>query len=115
MAMTMAAPRVYYAMAKDGAFFSVFGRLHPRFGTPANAILLQTCGALLILLFGAFDKILAACKAAGLKVGVHCASIAYGQKMIDRGFDLITGGIDVRYMSAGRREAAEMRAWLDRR
>jgi basic amino acid/polyamine antiporter, APA family len=59
LAMTMAAPRVYYAMAKDGAFFSVFGRLHPHFGTPANAILLQTCGALLILLFGAFDKILA--------------------------------------------------------
>ena len=59
LALTMAAPRVYYAMAKDGAFFSVFGRLHPRFGSPANAILLQTCGALLILLFGAFDKILA--------------------------------------------------------
>ncbi len=59
LAMTMAAPRVYYAMAKDGAFFSIFGRLHPRFGTPANAILLQTSGALLILLFGAFDKILA--------------------------------------------------------
>jgi len=59
MAFTMAAPRVYYAMARDGAFFSVFGRLHPRFGTPANAVLLQTCGALLILLFGAFDKILA--------------------------------------------------------
>jgi APA family basic amino acid/polyamine antiporter len=59
MALTMAAPRVYYAMAKDGAFFSIFARLHPRFGTPANAVLLQTCGALLILLFGAFDKILA--------------------------------------------------------
>jgi basic amino acid/polyamine antiporter, APA family len=59
MALTMAAPRVYYAMAKDGAFFSVFGRLHPRFGTPANAVLLQTGGALLILLFGAFDRILA--------------------------------------------------------
>ncbi len=59
MALTMAAPRVYYAMARDGAFFSIFGRLHPRFGTPANAILLQTCGALFILLFGAFDKILA--------------------------------------------------------
>jgi len=59
MAFTMAAPRVYYAMAKDGVFFSVFAKLHPRFGTPANAILLQTSGALLILLFGAFDKILA--------------------------------------------------------
>ncbi|HLH36525.1 MAG TPA: amino acid permease [Alloacidobacterium sp.] len=59
MAMTMAAPRVYYAMARDGAFFSVFGRLHPRFGTPANAVLLQTIMALLVLCFGAFDRILA--------------------------------------------------------
>ena len=58
MALTMAAPRVYYAMAKDGAFFSACGRLHPRFGTPANAILLQTGLALLILGFGAFDRIL---------------------------------------------------------
>jgi basic amino acid/polyamine antiporter, APA family len=58
MALTMAAPRVYYAMAKDGAFFSPFGRLHPRFETPANAVLLQTGLALLVLSFGAFDRIL---------------------------------------------------------
>jgi APA family basic amino acid/polyamine antiporter len=59
MALTMSAPRVYYAMARDGAFFSVFGRLHPRFGTPAYAILLQTGMALLLLGLGAFDRILA--------------------------------------------------------
>jgi APA family basic amino acid/polyamine antiporter len=58
MAFTMASPRVYYAMAKDGAFFPAFGRLHPRFGTPANAVLLQTGLALLVLCFGAFDRIL---------------------------------------------------------
>jgi basic amino acid/polyamine antiporter, APA family len=58
MALTMAAPRVYYAMAKDGAFFAPFGQRHPRFGTPANAVLLQTGLALLILSFGAFDRIL---------------------------------------------------------
>jgi basic amino acid/polyamine antiporter, APA family len=58
MALTMAAPRVYYAMAKDGAFFAPFGKLHQRFGTPANAVLLQTVLALLILGFGAFDRIL---------------------------------------------------------
>jgi basic amino acid/polyamine antiporter, APA family len=58
MALTMAAPRVYYAMAKDGAFFAPFGRLHPRFGTPANAVLLQTSLALLVLSFGAFNRIL---------------------------------------------------------
>jgi APA family basic amino acid/polyamine antiporter len=38
-ALTLSAPRVYYAMARDGAFFPVFGRLHPRFGTPAWALL----------------------------------------------------------------------------
>jgi APA family basic amino acid/polyamine antiporter len=58
MALTMAAPRVYYAMARDGMFFAPFGRLHPRFGTPANAVLLQTVMALLILSLGAFDRIL---------------------------------------------------------
>src|SRR3984957_1983220 len=58
MALTMAAPRVYFAMAKDGAFFPAFGRLHSRFGTPANAVLLQTGLALLVLCFGAFDRIL---------------------------------------------------------
>jgi APA family basic amino acid/polyamine antiporter len=58
MALTLAAPRVYYAMAKDGAFFAAFGRLHPRFQTPANAVLLQTTLSLLILSFGAFDRIL---------------------------------------------------------
>jgi basic amino acid/polyamine antiporter, APA family len=57
-AITMAAPRVCYAMAQTGAFFPVFGRLHPRFGTPANAVLLQTGLALAVLLLGAFDRVL---------------------------------------------------------
>lgn len=39
--LTMVAPRVYDAMSKDRAFFPILGRLHPRFGTPANAVLLQ--------------------------------------------------------------------------
>ena len=55
----MAVPRVYYAMARDGQFFSVFGKLHSRFETPANAVLLHTALALVVLSFGAFDRILA--------------------------------------------------------
>ena len=51
-------PRLYYATAADGLFFGRAGRLHPRFGTPANAVLLQTGLALLVLCFGAFDRIL---------------------------------------------------------
>ena len=57
-AITMAAPRVCYAMAQAGAFFPAFGKLHPRFGTPANAVLLQTGLALAVLLLGAFDRVL---------------------------------------------------------
>lgn len=57
-ALTMAAPRVCYAMARSGAFFPVFGRLHLRFGTPVNAILLQTGLALAVLFLGAFDRVL---------------------------------------------------------
>ena len=57
-ALTMAAPRVCYAMARSGAFFPVFGKLHLRFGTPVNAILLQTGLALAVLFLGAFDRVL---------------------------------------------------------
>ena len=65
MVLSMAVPRVTYALARDQAdegqagALAVFGRLHPRFGTPANAVLLQTGAALVILTLGAFEKILA--------------------------------------------------------
>jgi basic amino acid/polyamine antiporter, APA family len=57
-ALTMAAPRVCYAMAQSGAFFPAFAKLHPQWGTPANAILLQTGLSLSVLLLGAFDRVL---------------------------------------------------------
>jgi len=41
-------PRVYYAMAKNRAFFSAAARVHPRFHTPIVAILSQ--GAIAILM-----------------------------------------------------------------
>jgi 4-hydroxy-2-oxoheptanedioate aldolase len=66
-------------------------------------------------LMAAFDRILAACKAAGVRVGVHTNSPAYSQKMIGCGFDLVTVGSDTRYIMSGRREAAEMRAWIEAR
>lgn len=58
-ALTMAAPRVSFAMAQTGAFFASFGKLHPRWGTPVNSILLQTGLALAVLFLGAFDRVLA--------------------------------------------------------
>ena len=58
-ALTMASSRVSFAMAQSGSLFPAFARLHPRFGTPANAILLQTGLSLVVLLFGGFDRMLA--------------------------------------------------------
>jgi APA family basic amino acid/polyamine antiporter len=34
----LTAPRVFYAMANDNLFFKKLAEVHPRFGTPANAI-----------------------------------------------------------------------------
>jgi APA family basic amino acid/polyamine antiporter len=58
-AFMLAAPRVYYAMARDGLFFSGVARVHPRFGTPARAVMLQAALASLLVATGTFDQIIA--------------------------------------------------------
>ena len=55
----MAAPRVYYAMARDGLFLPGLAVLHPRFGTPARAIAVQAALSAVLVLSGTFDEILA--------------------------------------------------------
>ena len=47
-------PRVYYAMAQDGLLFRWFGVLHPRFGTPHRAIILQAVWASVLVATGTF-------------------------------------------------------------
>jgi APA family basic amino acid/polyamine antiporter len=63
MVLSMAVPRVTYALACEESAglgpLAFLGRLHPRYGSPANAVLLQTGMALLVLSLGAFDRILA--------------------------------------------------------
>lgn len=63
MVLSMAVPRVTYALASEESAgagpLAVFARLHPRFGSPANAVLLQTGMAVVVLTLGAFDRILA--------------------------------------------------------
>lgn len=56
---TMSAPRVYYAMARDGLFLSWAARLHARYGTPARAIVIQTLLASVLVVVGNFDDIIA--------------------------------------------------------
>ncbi len=58
-AVVMSAPRVYYAMARDGVFFGAIAKLHPRFGTPARAILAEAAMASLLAALGTFNQIVA--------------------------------------------------------
>lgn len=58
-AVVMSAPRVYYAMARDGVFFGAIAKLHPRFGTPARAILAEAVMASLLAALGTFNQIVA--------------------------------------------------------
>jgi APA family basic amino acid/polyamine antiporter len=48
--VTMIGPRIYYAMAKDGVFFQRLTYIHPSFGTPTKAILLQALWSCLLIL-----------------------------------------------------------------
>jgi len=54
----MSAPRVYFAMARDGLFFPAMAAIHPRFKTPARSIALQALFACLLVLGGTFDQII---------------------------------------------------------
>jgi basic amino acid/polyamine antiporter, APA family len=58
-AMLMLAPRVYFAMARDGLFPAAAAAVHPRFGTPARAIGSQALLASVLVLVGTFDSIVA--------------------------------------------------------
>ena len=64
-------------------------------------------------LLAQFQRILDACKAAGIRTGVHTTSVAYSQRMIAMGFDLVTVGADMRWLMSGRREAKQMRDHID--
>lgn len=45
-------------------------------------------------------KALAAAKKAGIKAGVHCLAPAYTRSMVEKGFDFVTLGSDVRMFTA---------------
>jgi APA family basic amino acid/polyamine antiporter len=49
--------RVPYAMALDGRFFSSIGKVHPRWSTPSNSILLLGAWSSVIVLSGRYDQL----------------------------------------------------------
>ena len=55
--IVMSAPRVYFAMARDGLFFPAAAVIHPRFKTPARSIAIQAILASVLVLSGSFEQI----------------------------------------------------------
>lgn len=56
--LTMTAPRLYFAMARDRLFFARLATVNERFGTPAAAIVLLSCWSVLLALTGTFEQLL---------------------------------------------------------
>jgi APA family basic amino acid/polyamine antiporter len=54
----LTAPRVYYAMARDGLFFKSVGKLFGKSGAPVVAIVLQGLAAIIIACSGTYGEIL---------------------------------------------------------
>ena len=56
--LILTTPRMYYAMARDGLFFQKLTSVHPRFGTPAFAIVTLTAWGALLAASGTFSQLL---------------------------------------------------------
>lgn len=57
-AMIVAGPRVYFAMSRDGVFMGATARVHPRYHTPAVAILAQAVWSGVLVVSGTFEQLL---------------------------------------------------------
>lgn len=57
-ATILTGPRVIYAMAKDSRLPPLLAGIHPKYGTPSNAIIFHAAWAILLLVTGTFDQLL---------------------------------------------------------
>ncbi len=53
----LTAPRVFFAMAKDGLFFRSVAKVHPKFHTPSTAIVFGAVWSSILVLSGNFDQL----------------------------------------------------------
>ena len=56
--VVLTAPRVFYAMACDGLFFKKLAEVHPRFRTPANAVIALGVWSAALAMIGSFQKLI---------------------------------------------------------
>jgi APA family basic amino acid/polyamine antiporter len=57
-AMTIAGPRVYYAMARDGVFLAPAAQVHARYQTPAKSIAAQAVWSAILVLSGSANALI---------------------------------------------------------
>jgi basic amino acid/polyamine antiporter, APA family len=57
-ATSLTATRVYFAMARDGVFFDKMAEVHPRWNTPAFAIVASSIWSAVLAVTGTFDALL---------------------------------------------------------
>ncbi|HEX6814342.1 MAG TPA: amino acid permease [Gemmatimonadaceae bacterium] len=55
--IALTAPRLYYSMARDGVFFRKLAEVHPRFGTPAVAVVSCSVWAMFLAATGSFEQL----------------------------------------------------------
>src|SRR6266403_2704941 len=55
--VVLTAPRVFYAMSKDNLFFKTLATVHPRFHTPANAIVALCVWSTVLTFAGKFSEL----------------------------------------------------------
>jgi basic amino acid/polyamine antiporter, APA family len=53
----LSSARVPFAMAQDGLFFKIFSKIHPRFHTPGNSLIVQGIWSSCLVFSGTFDII----------------------------------------------------------
>ena len=57
-ATVITVPRVYFAMAQDGLFFRKLTDIHPKYGTPAVAVVTSCAWAAVLAMTGTFQQLL---------------------------------------------------------
>ncbi len=56
--LLLTTPRMYFAMARDGVFFERLASVHPRFGTPAFAVIALAVWSAVLAMSGTFEQLL---------------------------------------------------------
>jgi APA family basic amino acid/polyamine antiporter len=55
--LALTVPRVFFVMARDRVFFRQLGEIHPRFGTPALAVIAHSAWAAVLAVTGTFEQL----------------------------------------------------------